>query len=73
MVQNRVHLSRADTILPDPLSCPLGREPIFELQLWELELRRDRSCKNGAVTGLLFHHLAVDDGHPTLAQPPPVR
>lgn len=74
MVQDRVHVPRADTIHPDPISRPLGRERIFELQecplgnivghlwLWEVNaVRRDRSCEDDAATSLLLHHLAVDE------------
>lgn len=32
MVQDRVHIPRADAIHSDPISCPLGRERVPELQ-----------------------------------------
>lgn len=74
MVQDRVHVPRADTIHPDSILRPLGRERIFELQecafgnivrhlwLWEVDaVCRDRSCEDDAATCLLPHHLAVDE------------
>lgn len=74
MVQDRVHVSRADTVHSNSVPCPLSCERAFEQQqrafrnivrhLWLREvdtMSRDRGYEEDAATGLLFYHLTIHE------------